>query len=566
MKQYNTKQDWQDLLGKLLLPLQAHYSQQGAHLMLGASGATYEARTISMEAFARPLWGLVPLWAGGGGLSDFEKQYRRGIAAGTNPQSAEYWGDLHDYDQRMVEMAALGYALLLAPEKVWEPLSAEERKNLNNWLLQINSYNSHDNNWKFFAVLVNAGLAHVGGVYSQEAIEFGLKAIESYYIGDGWYSDGKDGCKDYYISFAIHFYSLIYAKTMRNLDSARSEVYLERARQFAQDFVYWFAEDGSAVPYGRSMTYRFAQAAFWSACVYAEAEVFPIGVLKGILLRHIGDWMDAPIFDNGGVLTIGYRYPNLNMSEFYNAPGSPYWALKTFAVLALPDEHPFWSVQPMPLPKLDAVKTLKQADMVAQRCADMVNLYPVGNFQPPGFVHMAEKYSKFVYSSRFGFSVQRSGRTLEEAAPDSMLAFEVDGYIYVRRGVTEGVLENNAIKTVWSPLRGITVRTEIILTAKGHIRRHEITSEFACRAYDCGFAVANDGEQGFEQKADGGSALARNHRESCKVDSETGSGIVFRAVPNTNLMNAMTSIPAVCYEIKEGHCEVETVITTGEYL
>ena len=28
------------------------------------------------------------------------------------------------------------------------------------------------------------------------------------YLGDGWYQDGDSGQKDYYISFAIHFYSL----------------------------------------------------------------------------------------------------------------------------------------------------------------------------------------------------------------------------------------------------------------------------------------------------------------------------------------------------------------------
>lgn len=559
----NTKKEWQKLLSDLLLPLREHYSNGCAHLGLGASGATYEARTITMEAFARPLWGLVPLWNGGGSLDGFEEIYRKGLTAGTDPRSEEYWGNLHDYDQRMVEMAALGYALLLVPEKLWNPLSEQEKRNLNEWLLQINSFQSHDNNWKFFAVLVNAGLAHVGGTYSQDAIDFGLGAIESYYLGNGWYSDGKGGCKDYYISFAIHFYSLIYAKAMRETDGARSELYLERARLFAQDFIYWFADDGRAVPYGRSMTYRFAQAAFWSACVYAGAEVFPLGVIKGLITRHMEDWLKAPVFDNGGVLSIGYRYQNLNMSEFYNAPGSPYWSLKTFVLLALPDEHPFWKVPSLPMPKLEQIKTLPLADMVVQRRTNEVTIYPAGNFNPPGFVHMAEKYSKFAYSTKFGFSVPRSNRNLGEAAPDSMLAFEVDGYIYVRRGVAEQRIENDTVTTVWSPLSGITVRTEIIPTAQGHIRRHRIESEISCRAYDCGFAVANDCETGFEQSAEGGSACTRNCHGWCKVSGESGSGIVFRAVPNTNLMEAMTSIPAVCYEIEKGVREVETTIQTG---
>ncbi len=115
-KAYNKKQDWQKLLADILLPLKEHYSDEKAQLILGGSGASYEKRTITTEAFIRPLWGLVPLWAGGGELDGFEEIYRKGITAGTNPESEEYWGDLHDFDQRMVEMAALGYALLLTPE------------------------------------------------------------------------------------------------------------------------------------------------------------------------------------------------------------------------------------------------------------------------------------------------------------------------------------------------------------------------------------------------------------------------------------------------------------------
>ena len=67
--------------------------------------------------------------------------------------------------------------------------------------------------------------------------------------------------------------------------------------------------------YGRSLTYRFAQAAFWSACIYADVPVFSHGIIKGIIVRHFEEWFSHPITDNGGVLTIGYRYTNLHMSS-----------------------------------------------------------------------------------------------------------------------------------------------------------------------------------------------------------------------------------------------------------
>src|SRR5690606_11429457 len=132
----------------------------------------------------------------------------------------------------------------------------------------------------------------------------------------------------------------------------RSALYKQRALQFAKQFLYWFAADGSALPYGRSLTYRFSQAAFWSALVYAEVDEIPYGIAKGILLSHLRWWFQQPIFAPDGTLTIGYSYPNLVMAENYNAPGSPYWALKAFLVLALRDDHPFWQAEELPLPEL----------------------------------------------------------------------------------------------------------------------------------------------------------------------------------------------------------------------
>ena len=135
----------------------------------------------------------------------------------------------------------------------------------------------------------------------------------------------RNGEKDYYISFAFHYYSLIYCRFMKTEDPKRCINYENRARLFAKDFISWFAEDGSSLAYGRSLTYRFAQVSFFSMCVACELEVVPYAVMKGLIARHLDFWMKYPIFDTSGLLTIGYGYSNLLMSEQYNAPGSPYW-------------------------------------------------------------------------------------------------------------------------------------------------------------------------------------------------------------------------------------------------
>ncbi|MEG2380584.1 MAG: DUF2264 domain-containing protein [Oscillospiraceae bacterium] len=556
-----TKNDFKEALLKLVNPLKSRYSDGCAKLNIGETAAMYSRRTSTMEAFSRPLWGLSPLWAGGNHDKELEEIYLKGIISGTDKMSPEYWGDVTDNDQKMVEMAALGYALITAPEKVWNPLNDSQKANFSSWMRQINEHSCYPNNWKMFAVLVNVGLKNVGEEYSRDVIEHGLSFLESFYIGGGWYKDGHLGNKDYYISFAIHFYSLIYAKAMENEDKERCELFKTRAKEFALDFVYWFDENGAGIPYGRSLTYRFAQTAFWSACVYAGVEVFPIGVIKGLITRNLNDWLKSPIFDNAEILTIGYKYPNLNMAERYNAPGSPYWALKSFAVLALSDNHEFWSADALELPQLAHLKTLKYADMVVSRDTNNVIAFPSGFACLPGHVHMSEKYSKFAYSTKFGFSVPRSLRNLDEAATDSMLAFEIFGNIFVRTNIEDFKIVDDKITSTWIPLEGITVKTTIVPCENGHKRFHDILSEYDCSAYDCGFAVADDERFNFKCDAVEGFAVACNDFSLCKVKSENGEGCVINAVPNTNLIYPKTQIPSIKYEIKKG---INKIVTTVE--
>ena len=78
---------------------------------------------------------------------------------------------------------------------------------------------------------------------------------------------------------------------------------------FAQDFMWWFARSGEAIPYGRSLTYRFAQTAFWAALAFSGSEAVPWGILRGLISRHFRYWFRQPILDCEDKLTIGYAIP-----------------------------------------------------------------------------------------------------------------------------------------------------------------------------------------------------------------------------------------------------------------
>lgn len=560
----NTKQDFTDLMHRILDPLLPCYSAGGARLHLGETGASYDQNAIELEAFSRPLWALAPFWLGGGSAPEFERIYQAGLDHGTDPAHPEYWGDTKDYDQCFVEMAAIACAILEVPEKAWEPLNPEARTHLAAWLGTINHHELPNCNWLFFRVLVNLALRSVEMPWDPALLEQDLQNAESWYIGDGWYSDGSPEVKpqrDYYIPWALQYYGVLYSVFAAKEDPERAARFRQRAMEFGSQFMTWFDADGAALPYGRSLTYRFGQCAFYSACIWAGLEPLPLPVMKGIIVRNLQWWMSKPIFDRSGVLTVGYCYPQFFMSERYNAPGSPYWGLKTFIVLGLPDDHPFWTAEAAPLPVQPGVTELPAAHLLMQRTPDgQVNAYAPAEVEQNEHGQFAEKYGKFVYSTRFGFSASRSYAELAQAAPDSMLAFLIGGQIFVRRHSQSFAVQDGKMVSTWSPFEGITVTTEVEPTEQGHIRRHTVVSDRACTAWDCGFAVAKFAP-GFAARAENCTALVANDRQRCEVRGQTGAAEIVDAWPNTSLYVTNTAIPAVKYDIPVGTTTLVTEVT-----
>ena len=407
-------------------------------------------------------------------------------------------------------------------------------------------------------ILVNLALKKCGMPYDAENMARGLARIDSYYSGDGWSTDGASPQKDYYIPWAIQYYGVLYATFAADSDPERAALYRSRAELFARQFIYWFDENGAALPYGRSLTYRFAQNCFWAACVWAGLEPFPLGVMKGLIVRNFRWWLEQKIFDRDGILTIGYCYPQMYMAERYNAPGSPYWGMKSFILLALPDDHPFWAAQAEPMPALDALKPMPHANMLVARRKGRVTAYAAGVNEGHGHGQFPEKYAKFAYDTRFGFCASRSREVIWQAAPDSMLAFVIDDNVFVRKVSLSHEIRADRVVSKWSPFPGITVTTTILPTGDGHLRRHEIDSAFRCEAYDCGFAVPSFAP-GYVESTAAGTATARNAAVSCTVSGQ-GEGAVIKCDPNVSLYSPNVCIPAVRYAIPEGHTVIETEI------
>ncbi|WP_300820889.1 U32 family peptidase [uncultured Oscillibacter sp.] len=220
---------------------------------------------------------------------------------------------------------------------------------------------------------------------------------------------------------------------------------------------------------------------------------------------------------------------------------------------------------PPPLPELDRCRFLPHANMIVQRDETNVVALVPGRLEMEPYAHTAEKYSKFAYSSRFGFSIARANLELGQMAPDSVLCFKVGKYYYSRDVAEPGYsIGPGGMETCWSPLEGIRVRTTIEPTPKGHVRTHVIESGFDCEAYDGGFAINASDFEPSSREAEGARATSRCGEDFCTVTALEGGGRgeVLIPDPNTNVIFPKTAIPMAVYSIKKG---TQTIRTQVDY-
>lgn len=486
-----TRSDLTQWVSEILNAAAPFFKKETSRVDLANFTAHYGQHIANMETFSRLLWGVTPLLAGGAQPAHMDF-YLQAIRNGVNPAHPDYWGIVEAYDQRVVEMAAYGLLLALAHEPVLNQFSEQEQQQLWQWLKQSEDVAIPDNNWHYFPILVQVGFHCCGMPVNRQAIEQHFAAMERYWLGDGWYSDGPDRPRDYYISMGFHFYGLIYARLMADVDPERCAELRRRAARFAVDFIHFFDDRGAAVAFGRSLTYRFAQTAFWSAVAFSGLDVFSPGVVKGIVLRHLRWWMQQQPFDRDGILSVGYSYPNLVMAEDYNAPGSPYWGLKTALVLALDENSAFWLADELPLPERQTPHAIPHAGQILVHQPEHLWMLTAGQLEHNNYVNTEAKYCKFAYSARFAFTVERGRYGLAHASPDSMLLLsEKDNYWRGRRECQQVITRDNMIYSRWQPWHDVTVDSWLIALGDWQVRVHQVLTGRELASAEGGFSLCN---------------------------------------------------------------------------
>jgi hypothetical protein len=284
------------------------------------------------------------------------------------------------------------------------------------------------------------------------------------------------------------------------------------------------------------------------------------------------------------MLNIGYTYPNYYLAENYNSPGSPYWCMLSFAALAVPASHPFWSSdeEPHPFEKdpspLPAIKALKHPKHIMVHKSGHTFLLSSGQKCHYPLKATQAKYGHFAYSSAFGYSVPTGGYALEQFVPESALALsDDDGETWkMRREVEDAeILKKDGLAVLYStmhPWKNVEVKTWLLPptddTPNWHIRLHHVRTGRDLMTVEGGFAIAGtrqrDGRTLTPISPDSLNEGTEAKDQACVIVSKAGAsgvaelltgvreGKVCNVDANSNLIEPRTLLPTLQTDLKAG--------------
>lgn len=311
------------------------------------------------EAFARTMAGIAPwLELGPDDTEEGELRarfidlVRQSLINATDPDSPDFMTfDESEGDQPLVESAYLAYALMRAPEQLFEPLTDEQKVHVLDALRTAREIEQdHDNNWQLFPAMVEAALWDLGADYDIAPIERAVEKMEGWYLGDGVYGDGSEFHWDYYNSYVIHPMLL---QVLRVADEHDHEIAVEslprareRAERYAEVLERLISPEGTFPVLGRSSAYRFASMYHLSymALSHELPDGLDPGAVRSGITAVVRNMIEAPgAFDDDGWLRLGAVGYQPRLREDYNATGSLYVCLTGLVHLGLPADDLFWT-------------------------------------------------------------------------------------------------------------------------------------------------------------------------------------------------------------------------------
>ena len=315
------------------------------------------------------------------------------------------------------------------------------------------------------------------------------------------------------------------------------------------------------------------------------------GALKGFILRNFRQWFSLPLRVNG-VLSVGYAYPNLVMADRYNSPGSPYWGLKAWLILALGEDHPFWKTEETAdteTAEKEKIITEKIPGFIIQKNNEDAQLFTAGRFSSNFEMnHATAKYGKFVYSAKAGFCVSLGTFGLEATGCDSSLVLsEGDNYWRERRHVSNiktGPADTgfNYVSSLWLPWSDVKVNTTLVCLGSWHLRIHHIVSERVLLSAEGGFSVPRYRQPWYNKggkNPDEAPSIPNSSQETegalislpqcvsrihALEENSNRSGRIIAPAPNLNILYPYVAVPILEGKIEKGTTILITAVCRSD--
>lgn len=276
---------------------------------------------------------------------DLRRLIRRAVLTGTDRRSPSYWGDIGDYDQRIVEAADVALLLWLSRDQVWSKFTPPEREQVASWLRQVEVRAAHPNNWLLFRVQVIEVLRalHMPADARRSAETY--RDYKKLYLGHGWFRDPPKGV-DFYNAWAIS-YALFW---IDQVNPGFDRLFIRDALRQSGGLVLHLVGPEGVPMMGRSQCYRMAvPAPVVMQSALADPAVDPGQARRAldVVWRHFV----ARHALAQGRAEQGYYRTDARFLDRYSGPGSCQWSLRSLvpAFLQSP-QSAFWQAPQRPLP------------------------------------------------------------------------------------------------------------------------------------------------------------------------------------------------------------------------
>ncbi len=358
----NDRKYWSDLLYKIAEPVLSNMSKgelsKNMKLEVAPTWDGRNKRVAYMETFGRLMAGLAP-WLT---LPDDEtpegkqrKQVRewalKSYTNAVDPDSPDYLAWQGEF-QALVDAAYIANSFIRAPKQLWEPLDDVTKQRYIKEFKGLRSVKPAYSNWLLFGAMVETFLLSIDEEYDAFRIDIGIRKINEWYVGDGWYSDGPNFAFDYYNSFVIHpmyVEILEILKEKRRINPQGFEPALQRMKRYGDILERMISPEGTFPVVGRSITYRLAvfQPLALLAWKYQLPEKQTYGQVRGGITAAMKRMFSVPgNFNDAGYLQLGFAGHQPDISDYYTNNGSLYLTSLVFLPLGLPANHPFWTDAP----------------------------------------------------------------------------------------------------------------------------------------------------------------------------------------------------------------------------